>query len=201
MSASLLLWLQHLGGWSYAAIFGLVFSESGLLLILPGETIVLLTGVLASRGVLSLPLVMAVSTVAAMLGDATGYSLGRGPARHRFERQGRLLFVRAVDVNRARAFLEKHGGLAIIASRFISLLRVANPFVCGLIELPPRRFFAYNVPTCVAWGVGIAGVGYLGGSAWEEVHRWIGRVSLALGVIVLTSWFAWARWRRARKEP
>ncbi len=201
MSAAFLQWLQHLGGWSYVAIFGLVFAESGLLLILPGETVVLLAGVLSSRGILSLPLLMLVATVAAMLGDATGYAIGRGPARHRFEARGRFLFVRRADAVRVRGFLDRHGVLAIVGSRFVGVLRVASPFVCGLIEIPPRRFFAYNLPACLAWGVGIAGLGDLGGNAWEEVHRWIGRISLALGAAALLGAIAWAKWRRTLKEP
>jgi membrane-associated protein len=188
-----------LGPWTYLAIFVAVFAESGLLLLLPGETIVLLAGVLAFRGVLALPLVMLVASSSAMLGDATGFALGRGPARRRFEARGRLLFLRAAEVARVRELITKHGGLAIVGSRFVAALRTATPFACGLTNLPPARFFPYNVVACAVWGVAISGLGYLGGNAWAKMHHWIGRISIALGIVFLIGAFFWARRRRTVK--
>jgi membrane-associated protein len=196
VSQTLLHWLSHLGGWSYAAIFFLVFAESGLLLLLPGETVVLLAGVLASRGALSLPLLMAVASSSAMLGDATGYFLGRGPARRRFAARGRFLFLNTVDAERVKDLIGRHGGLAIVGARFVGVLRVANPFVCGLIDIPPRRFFTYNVAACALWGCSIAALGDLGGNAWERMHQWIGRGSLMLGLVMLAGGAFWATRRR-----
>jgi membrane protein DedA with SNARE-associated domain len=199
MSDAFLRWMAGLGPWSYLAIFAAVFSESGLLLLLPGETIVLLAGVLAYRGALSLPLVMAVAASSALLGDATGFALGRGPARRRFEARGRLLFLRTTEVARVKDLIIKHGGLAIVGSRFVAALRTATPFACGLTNLPPRRFFPYNVLACVAWGMTISGLGYLGGNAWAKMHHWIGQVSIGLGILLLVGSFFWARRRRTVK--
>jgi membrane-associated protein len=199
MAQTFLHWLGGLGPWSYAVIFGLVFAESGLLLLLPGETVVLLAGVLASRGALSLPILMGVATISAMLGDATGFSLGRGPARRRFEARGRFLLLRASDAARVKELISQHGGLAIAGSRFVGVLRVATPFVCGLIDTPPQRFFPYNLAACLVWGTGIAGLGYLGGNAWERLHDWVGRVSLALGALFLIGLFFWIRRRRGQR--
>jgi len=193
MPQLLLRWLGALGGWSYLVIFALVFAESGLLLLLPGETVVLVAGVLAAHGKLDLPLVMVVAPISAMLGDCTGFALGRGPARRRFVARGRLLVLRAQDAARVKALIDRHGGLAIVGSRFVGVLRTATPFVCGLIDVPPRRFFSYNIPACVVWGVGIAALGDLGGNVWERLHDWVGRGSVLLGAVLLVTSFLWIR--------
>lgn len=200
MSRALLLWLTHFGDWTYLVVFGLVFAESGLLLLLPGETVVVLAGVLASRGILSLPVLCGVAATAAMGGDACGYLLGRGPARGRFETHGRFLFLQVGDVERVKRLLGRHHGWAIVGSRFVGLLRVATPFVCGLINLTPRQFFPYNLPACAVWGVGVAALGYLGGNAWETLHRWVGRGTLGIGVLAVAAALLWNHRQRSRKK-
>jgi membrane-associated protein len=201
MSEQLLEWLTHLGNFSYLIVFVLVFAESGLLLLLPGETVLLLAGVLASRHILLLAPLIAVGCTAAALGDASGYYLGRGPARRRFQATGRFLVLRADKTDKVVQLLQRHGAGAIVVSRFVGLLRVATPFVCGLTDLPPRRFFPVSLPTCLLWGSSIAMLGYLGGSAWAKVHHWIGRGSLALGAIILIGVLIWDRRRRTSRSP
>ena len=201
MTDLLLGWLTHLGNFSYLIVFVLVFAESGLLLLLPGETVLLLAGVLASRHILSLAPLIAVGCTAAALGDASGYFLGRGPARRRFQTTGRFLVLRADKTDRVVQLLNRHGAGAIVISRFVGLLRVATPFVCGLTDIPPRRFFPVSLPTCLVWGASVASLGYLGGNAWQKVHHWIGRGSLALGVVILIGVLIWDRRRRNTRAP
>jgi membrane-associated protein len=196
MTDLLLGWLTHLGNFSYLIVFVLVFAESGLLLLLPGETVLILAGVLASRHILSLFPLIVVGCTAAALGDTSGYFLGRGPGRRRFQQTGHFLVMRADKTDRVVQLLHKHGAGAIVVSRFVGLLRVATPFVCGLTDLPPGRFFPVSLPTCLLWGATVASAGYLGGSAWQKVHHWIGRGSLALGIVILIGVLIWDRRRR-----
>jgi membrane-associated protein len=196
MTNLLLGWLTHLGNFSYLIVFVLVFAESGLLLLLPGETVLLLAGVLASRHILMLAPLIAVGCTAAALGDASGYYLGRGPARRRFHEKGHFLVIHPDKADRVVQLLQKHGAWAIVVSRFVGLLRVATPFVCGLTDIPPRRFFPVSVPTCLLWGAVVALGGYVGGNAWEKFHHWIGRGSLALGIVILIGVLIWDRRRR-----
>jgi membrane-associated protein len=196
MTELLLGWLTHLGNYSYLIVFALVFAESGLLLLLPGETVLLLAGVLASRHILAIVPLIAVGCVAAALGDASGYFLGRGPARRRFHEKGHFLVMQANNTDRVVRLLHKHGAGAIVVSRFVGLLRVATPFVCGLTDMPPRRFFPVSIPTCLLWGAVVASAGYLGGSAYQKFHHWIGRGSLALGILILIGVLIWDRQRR-----
>ncbi len=185
MTDLLLGWLTDLGNYSYLIVFALVFAESGLLLLLPGETVLLLAGVLVSKHILLLWPLMIVAASAAIAGDACGYFLGRGPARRRFHTTGRFLLFRANAIDRVHKFLARFGPLAIVASRFISLLRVGTPFVCGLSDVPPQRFFPFNIAAGLIWGSGIVLVGDFGGHAFERAHHWIGRGSLALGILIL----------------
>jgi membrane protein DedA with SNARE-associated domain len=201
MTDLLLGWLTHLGNFSYLIVFVLVFAESGLLLLLPGETVLLLAGVLASRHILLLAPLIVVGCTAAALGDTSGYFLGRGPARRRFHATGRFFVLRAEKTDRVVQLLNRHGAWAIVVSRFVGLLRVATPFVCGLTDIPPERFFPVSLPTCLVWGTSIATLGYLGGNAWQKVHHWIGRGSLALGVVILIGVLVWDWRRRNTRAP
>lgn len=198
MHHALSTWFIHLGAWSYAIVFLFVFAESGLLLLLPGETVVIVAGILASRHVLALGPLIAVAVLAASSGDACGYLLGRGPARRRFQATGRFLFLRVEETNKVKNLLEKHGHWAIVMSRFVGVLRVASPFVCGLIDIPPRRFFPYNLPACVVWGAGVALLGDLGANTWQRYHHWIGRGSLVAGALVFIGVLVWNRRQRRR---
>jgi membrane-associated protein len=198
MSSTLLELIRSLGAFGYLFIFFLVFAESGLLLLLPGETAVIVGGVLAFEGVFSLPWLIAASCLGAVLGDATGYLLGRGPGRRYFLAHGRLLFLRRDAVGQVGRLMTRYGGRAIFFARFVGILRVAAPFVSGLTSQPTLRFFTYNVPAGLLWGLIFSVVGYMAGTAWERVHRVIGELSFALVALLLLVALIWLMRRRVR---
>ncbi len=198
MSQALLAFVQSLGAFGYVFIFILIFAESGLLLPLPGETGVLIGGVLAYEGVFELPLVMITVCLGAILGDATGYLIGRGPGRRYFLTHGRLLFLRRETVDKVGRFMTRYGGRAIFFARFVSVLRIGAPFVAGLTSQPARRFFPYNLPAGIIWGIGFSLVGYLAGNAWEKVHHVVGDISFVIvGLLVVGALF-WIVRRRTK---
>jgi membrane-associated protein len=198
MAEQLLHWLSHAGDVSYLVIFVFVFAESGLMLFLPGETALFLGGVLVSRGLLERWPLAAVAVLAAVSGDLCGYLLGRGPGRHRFERHGSFLLMRPQHVAQVRAFFDRFGGIAIVAARFVSLLRVAAPFVAGLTGLPPKRFVPFSALAGLLWGISFVLLGELAGATWEGTHRLIGRIALGLvGLVALI--LLWMKWKRDRQ--
>jgi membrane protein DedA with SNARE-associated domain len=200
MSSTLFEFIESLGAFGYLFIFLLVFAESGLLLLLPGETAVIVGGVLSFEDVFSLPLIAVAACLGAILGDATGYLLGRGPGRRYFLAHGRLLFLRRNAVEQVGVLMTRYGGRAIFFARFVGVLRVAAPFVAGLTSQPARRFFPYNVPAGLIWGITFSLVGYLAGGAWERVHRLIGELSFALVALVLVFVLLWLKRRRIAPE-
>jgi membrane-associated protein len=181
-------------------IAALVFGETAVFLgfVIPGETAAVLGGVLASRGRVSLPLLVVVVVVAAVTGPLVGYEIGRHLG-------GRLIAARrmrpvAAGMDRAQGVLRRRGGLAVLLGRFIAVLRALMPAVAGTTRMPYRTFLIYNVLGGIIWGVGYCLLGYAAGSAYAAIERTVGTgVAIALAVVVLAAVAFWAI-RRHRRE-
>jgi membrane-associated protein len=174
-----------LSGWlSYAALFGIVFSETGLLIgfFLPGDSLLFTVGVVAGAGHLNLVYVNLLLMAAAIIGDSTGYALGRGAGPHIFKRPNSRLFRREHLV-RTQAFYEKHGGKTIIYARFIPIIRTFAPFVAGIGQMNYARFFSFNVFGGIGWVFAMTMLGYGLGTV-PIVRRHFEKV--ILGIILIS---------------
>jgi membrane-associated protein len=174
-----------LSGWlSYAALFGIVFSETGLLIgfFLPGDSLLFTVGVVAGAGHLNLIYVNLLLMAAAIIGDSTGYALGRSAGPHIFKRPNSRLFRREHLV-RTHAFYEKHGGKTIIYARFIPIIRTFAPFVAGVAQMNYARFFSFNVFGGIGWVFAMTMLGY-GLGAVPLVQRHFEKV--ILGIILVS---------------
>jgi membrane-associated protein len=188
-----------LTGWvAYLVIAALVFGETAVFLgfVLPGEIAAVLGGVLASRGHLSLPLVIVIVVVAAISGPFIGYEIGR--------RMGDRLFrarpLRRVQggVDRTRAVLARRGGVAVLLGRFVAIVRAVMPAAAGAAQVRYRTFTLYNVVGGLIWGVGYVLLGYLAGSAYAVIEREVGTgLAIAIGVLVVAAIAVWL-YRRHR---
>lgn len=187
------------GPWwvSYAILWAIIFSETGLLVgfFLPGDSLLFAAGLLASQQVFRVGLLIVVLSVAAVLGDAVNYYLGLQMGEHVFER-GRLRFVKHSHLMAAKAFYERHGGKAIILARFMPLVRTFTPFVAGVARMNYTRFVVYNILGGIGWITSMTLCGYfLGQIPWirdhfEMVVIGIVLVSvLPLGATVAKHWF------------
>jgi membrane-associated protein len=199
--------LIHLTGWvAYVVIAALVFGETAVFVgfVLPGEIAVVLGGVLASRGHLSLPILILIVVLAAVAGPFVGYEIGR--------RMGDRLFaarsLRRVQggVDRARTVLRQRGGVAVLAGRFVAIVRALMPAAAGAVQVRYRTFTIYNVIGGLVWGVGYCLVGYLAGSAYAVVASRIGTgLAIVIALLIAAGLAAWAyrRHRSARgvREP
>ena len=175
--------VSQYGVWVYALLFAIIFVETGVVVMpfLPGDSLLFVCGALAAVGGLSLPLLIALLIIAAVLGDALNYSIGRriGPRVWTFE-QSRWFNRKAFE--RANAFYERHGAITIIVARFLPFVRTFAPFVAGVAAMSYRKFALYNVVGGVIWVVSLTGLGYLiGNLPWVKAHfSW---VALALIVV------------------
>jgi membrane-associated protein len=136
-----------LSGWlGYAALFGLVFSETGLLvgIVVPGDSLLFTVGVVAGAGKLDIVAVNAVLMLGAILGDSTGYLLGRQTGPRIFTRKDSLVFKQEY-VTRTRAFYERYGGKTILFARFLPIVRSFAAFMAGVGQMPYLRFLPYSV--------------------------------------------------------
>jgi membrane-associated protein len=181
------------GPLAYAVVAALVFGECALFLgfVIPGETAVVIGGVLASRGRISLPLLMAVVVIAAIAGPLAGYEVGR--------RMGsRVLasrFLRRISpaVDKATAALHARGPAAVLIGRFTAVLRALMPALAGTARMPYRTFALYNAISGVVWGAGYSLLGYLAGSAYGVIQRRVGTgLAVAIAAVVVTALVVWA---------
>ena len=178
--------LEGLGTVAFlAVVWGIVFTESGLLIgfWLPGDTLLLLAGLLAKTENLANVWVLAAGTaVAAILGDSTGYAIGRRAGRPLLERRdGRVLNQH--NLTRATAFYDRFGSFTVVAARFVPWARTFAPLIAGCTLMPYRRFLAWNVIGGILWGAGIIVLGYYVGEipGFEKIA--VG----AVGVMVVIS--------------
>lgn len=194
--------LVDLHGWvAYLVIAALVFGETAVFVgfVLPGEIATILGGVLASRGHVSLAVLIVVVVAAAIAGPFVGYEIGR--------RMGDRLFaakaLRRVQggAERARSVLGKRGGAAVFLGRFIAVARAIMPAAAGAAGVRLGTFAVYNVVGGLLWAVGYCLLGYLAGSAYAVVEQRVGTgLAIAIGAIVVIAVAVWAI-RRHRAQP
>ena len=148
----------------YTVLFAIVFAETGLLIgfFLPGDSLLVTAGLVASAGALNIWWLNVLLIVAAVVGDSTGYAIGRRLGPRLFTRQKSLLFNPA-HVARTRRFYERYGAKTIVIARFVPIVRTFAPVLAGVGEMEYRRFVFYNVAGGVGWVVSMTSAGYLMG--------------------------------------
>jgi membrane-associated protein len=153
------------GAWVYALLFLIIFVETGLVVMpfLPGDSLLFIVGAMCGADLMSLPLVMGLLLVAAILGDQTNYTIGRYFGPQVFKWEGSRFFNRQAFLQ-ANAFYEKYGGITIILARFMPFVRTFVPFVAGVAEMTRSKFTLYNVVGGFIWVVGLTLAGYLFGN-------------------------------------
>ena len=155
-----------LTGWyGYAALCGIVFSETGLLIgfFLPGDSLLFTVGVVAGAGQLNIVAINILLMISAVAGNATGYSLGRRAGPRVFNRPDSLLFKQE-HLRKTQAFYEKHGGKTIVYAQFVPIIRTFAPFVAGIARMKYLRFASFNVFGAIGWVFSMTMLGYTLGS-------------------------------------
>jgi membrane-associated protein len=151
-----------LTGWfGYAALCGIVFAETGLLVgfFLPGDSLLFTVGVVCGAGDLNLPLIVVVLMCSAIAGDNVGYFLGYRSGPLIFNRP-RSRFFHPDHLAKTRHFFERHGGKSIVYARFIPIIRTCTPFVAGVARMRYARFLAFSLAGGAGWIFFIIVAGY-----------------------------------------
>src|SRR5579872_162898 len=142
-----------LTGWlGYTALAGVVFAETGLLLgfFLPGDSLLFTVGVVSGAGELNIALINALLMAAAMIGDSTGFWLGRHTGPRIFTRKDSVFFKQEY-VTRTKHFYDRYGGKTIIFARFVPVVRTFAPFMAGVSQMSYRRFLSFSVFGSMGW--------------------------------------------------
>lgn len=168
-------WGAALGGWLYLAAGLSVFGEAAVLVgfVLPGESALLVAGLAAQRGWISLPVMLTVAVLAAVAGDSVGYEVGRrwGPALLASRAARRIPAQRWAAV---AGMLERRGGPAVLAGRFTAVLRAVVPGLAGMSGVDYRRvFLPWNVAGALVWGPGCVLLGYAFSASLSRIGHYL----------------------------
>lgn len=169
--------------WGYwlILIFSCLESLAVVGMLVPGTTITIVLGLLASEGLFDIKLLIFLSFVGAVLGDVFSYWLGLRGLRY-FKYEEKIFEIAHLDL--AKKFFNKHGGKSVFFGRFIGPLRPLIPFVAGLSRMPVRAFFFWNVTSAFFWAVIYVLLGYFFGHVWKALGAWPGRVGAMLLIFV-----------------
>jgi membrane-associated protein len=179
-----MLTVQFTGWLGYAVLSLIVFAETGLLagFFLPGDSLLFAVGMVCGFGYLKLQWIVFILTCAAILGDNTGYFLGRAAGPLVFSRP-KSRFFHPDHVRRARDFYEKYGGRAIIYARFVPVIRTCMPFMAGVAGMRYPRFVSYSLFGGFGWILLMTCLGFKLGS-FPVIQKNIEIV--ILGIVVLS---------------
>ena len=187
--------------WGYVLVLALAFLEGGALvgLFLPGETAMILGGVLVAEGRADAVPMLLLAATGSVVGDTAGYWVGRRYGRRlRTTRLGRK--VGEERWARADTALRKRGRTVVFFGRFLSVLRSLVPPAAGMAHMPYRTFVLYNAPAAILWACAFVFVGILADESWHLVEKWAGRTGMIiLALVVLTGMVLALRARSARR--
>jgi membrane protein DedA with SNARE-associated domain len=185
---------ESLGPWAYVLLAGLIALESAAVLglISPGEAVLAVGGAAAAHGSVELPLVLATAWIAGVAGDATAYRLGRRHGRAMLLRAAPRVGLAAERVDRLEALVRRWGAAALLAGRYIGLVRSLAPFLAGASGLPCRRVVVWSIAGAGLWTATSVLAGYAFASSLDA----IGNVLLAAAGGLVLAWLI-----RGRREP
>jgi membrane protein DedA with SNARE-associated domain/membrane-associated phospholipid phosphatase len=180
--------------------FGVMLESTGV--PLPGETILIASGVLAQRGHLDVGDAIVFGILGAVVGDQIGYWVGREGGRPFVLRWGRYVRITPERLSRAEAFFARHGGKAVFLARFFAGLRVFGALVAGISRMRWSIFAFYNALGGAVWATAVVLVGYFLGSSLGLVQQWLGRATLLLAVLVAVAvgFYLAYRWVAAHRD-
>ncbi|TQJ48653.1 VTT domain-containing protein [Phycicoccus sp. SLBN-51] len=177
--------LDRFGGQFFWVSVAIVFIECGLLFpILPGDSLLFAVGLFIANGQIELNIVVAcvILTLAAFIGNVTGYEIGRAIGAPLYEREGRFLKKKYFDDT--HAFFEKHGAKALVLGRFVPIVRTFITVVAGVSRMDRRHFFVWSGVGAFLWATGVTLLGYFLGQAFPVLKD---HLELAILAIVAVS--------------
>jgi membrane-associated protein len=172
----------------------IIFSETGLLVgfFLPGDSLLISAGLFSAGGHLPIWPMVWILTAAAIIGDATGYFIGKKLGTSLYNREDSIFFKRK-HIEHTREFYEKHGGKTIILARFIPIVRTFAPTVAGVAGMKYRSFVIYNVLGAFIWIWSLLFAGYFLGRTFPKINDHIHTVVVVVVILsvlpIVIKWF------------
>jgi membrane protein DedA with SNARE-associated domain/membrane-associated phospholipid phosphatase len=175
-----------LGKWTYLLVGALAFAETGAFLgfVAPGETAVIVGGLVAGQGRISLLVLIAVVWACAVLGDLTSYELGHRLGREWLLRHGERVKITEERLDQVEGFFERRGNVTILIGRFLGFVRPLLPFIAGASRMPLRRYLIYDVLAAGAWATTFSVLGYIFWQSFSQLTKYVSRGLFAFGTFV-----------------
>lgn len=175
--------IQSYGTWTYAILFMIIFCETGLVVapILPGDSLLFAAGTFAAKGDFSPTFLIPLLIIAAILGDALNYSIGRYLGPKVLQENSRIF--KKEYLNKTQKFYERYGGKTIIFARFVPIVRTFAPFLAGVGKMKYTQFAVYNVVGGIVWIVLFVLAGLFFGNIPAVKHNF---TLVILAIIILS---------------
>lgn len=176
-------------------LIAIVFAETGLMVgfFLPGDSLLITAGVFAAKGDLDIVWLNVTLILAAIIGDATGYWIGKRTGQALYNRPNSLLFRRE-HLIKTHEFYERHGGKTIVIARFMPIVRTFAPVVAGAAQMTYRSFAIYNIIGGIAWVMSMTLAGYWLATRFENIEKDLHKiVAVVIFLSLLPAGIAWLR--------
>jgi membrane protein DedA with SNARE-associated domain/membrane-associated phospholipid phosphatase len=177
---------EGLGSWTYLLVAVLAFLETGAFvgLVAPGEFTVMLGGAVAGQGVISLPLIIAITWLSAFLGDTVSFLLGAKLGRGFLVRHGPRFQITEPRLKQVEDYFARYGGRTILIGRFIGIVRALAPFIAGTSRMRYAAFAPYSVLGTGLWAAAFILIGYLFSRSLDRVTEIVGTGLVVFGITV-----------------
>lgn len=179
--------IQSYGLWTFGILWGIIFSETGLVFLpfLPGDSLLFAAGALSAKstGNFNVGALIAVCISAAFIGNTVNYFIGQFFGEKILSTSFFKKIIKPEQLEKSRAFFEKHGVVSIVLARFIPIVRTIVPFIAGVSEMTWKKYTLYNLIGAVTWVTLFIMTGYLFGNIPFVAHNF----SLVVIAIVFIS--------------
>lgn len=183
----------------YLGLALIIFSETGILagFFLPGDSLLVTAGLVASQGKLDYLTLNALLISCAIAGDTAGYWIGYQVGPKLFKREDSFFF-RKSHLERTHRFFERHGGKTIVLARFVPIVRTFAPTVAGVGRMSYRKFLSYNVFGGLFWVLGMTSIGFFLGRSIPNIEK---HLHLVIAIVVVVSFLPLVfEWLKAKKN-
>jgi membrane protein DedA with SNARE-associated domain/membrane-associated phospholipid phosphatase len=181
--------LAVLSHWGYWIIFFFAFIETSPFfgLFIPGQSVLIVGGFLAKIGILKLTELIFIAAIGTIIGDLTGYLLGRRYGFSLFSKYGKYMLLKKEHFDNTKKLVNKHAGKALILGRFNSVTRAVAPFAAGSMDIPFSKFVPFDMVSCIMYSMAFIFIGYILGTSYEIASRYLGKIFFAAFILSIIS--------------
>jgi undecaprenyl-diphosphatase len=177
---------KALGPWTYLLVGVMAFLETGAFvgLVAPGEFTVIIGGVVAGQGTISVVPLIGLAWLCCILGDSASFFVGKKLGRQFLLKHGPRFKITEERLEKVEGYFDRHGGKTVLIGRFIGLVRAVAPFIAGSSGMAYRAFLPFSVIGTGLWATTYTLLGYFFYRSFQQVAAVAGRVTLAFGTLV-----------------